>query len=61
MPSIFVVIGAILQVVILLLKSHYEKESDIKKEHANNSKKISDAIASGDISRINDVIGGLRK
>lgn len=55
------VIGAIFQVILLLLQSHYAKERDVKQLHADNAKKISDAIASGDISRINAIIMGLRK
>ncbi len=55
------VIGAILEVVLLLLKSHYSKEADAKQASADKAKNISDAIASGDVSRINMIIQGLRK
>lgn len=54
------VIGAVAQVVILLLQSHYSNEATIKQAKANQVKGISDAIASGDISRINSVIQQLR-
>ena len=54
------VIGAIFQVVLLLLKSHYEKLYILKQNHANKAKAISDAIASGNISTINSVVQQLR-
>lgn len=54
------VIGAIFQVILLLLQSHNSKEADVKQVHANKVKEISDAIASGDVSRINGIIGSLR-
>ncbi len=53
-------LGAILQVVLLLLQSHYAKQADIKQAKADKVKDISDAIASGNISRINSIINGLR-
>lgn len=55
------VIGAILQIVLLSLKSYYAKESEIKQAHADKSKEISDSIASGDISRINAAVGSVRR
>lgn len=54
------VIGAVLQVVILLLQSHYNKQADVKQSKADQAKGISDAIATGNISNINDVVGKLR-
>lgn len=56
-----VVVGAIFQVILLLLQSHGAKEEEVKKLKADKAKEISDAIASGDISRINDVVGKLRE
>ena len=61
MMSWLAVIGAIFQVVLLLLQSHYSKVSDIKQAKADQAKGISDAIASGDISRINSAINSVRK
>lgn len=55
------VIGGIIQVVLLLIQSHTAKESEVKQNHADNAKAISDAIASGDISKLNAVIQQLRK
>ncbi len=55
------VIGAIAQIVLLLLQSHNTKEADAKQAHADKAKEISDAIASGDISRINSVVQQLRR
>lgn len=55
------VIGAIFQVVLLLLQSHYAKESDVKQLHADNAKKISDAIASNNIGRINATVMWMRR
>ncbi len=55
------VIGAIIQVILLLLQSHYAKESDVKQSKADSAKQISDAIASGDISRINSIVQFLRR
>lgn len=54
------VFAAIFQVVLLLLQSYYEKESDAKQVKADQAKSISDAIASGDLSRINSVVQQLR-
>lgn len=61
MAAWLTVIGAILQVVLLLLQSHYSKESDVKQSKADKAKEISDAVASGDISRINSVVQQLRR
>ncbi len=61
MAGILTVLGAIFQVILLLLQSHNAKEQDAKQASADKAKEISDAIASGDISRINSVIGKLRK
>lgn len=55
------VIAAIFQVILLLIQSHYAKESNVKQEHADNVKKISDAIASGDIGLINSTVMGMRR
>lgn len=60
MTAWITVIGAIFQVVLYLLQSHGAKQAVVKQAHADKAKEISDAIASGDISRINGVIGGLR-
>jgi hypothetical protein len=54
------VIGAVFQVVLLLLQSHATNEADAKQAKADQVKGISDAIASGDISRINSTIQQLR-
>lgn len=61
MTAWLAVIGSIFQVVLLLLQSHKAKEDDIKQAHADKAKEISDAIASGDISKLNGVIGSLRR
>lgn len=55
-----VVLAAITQVVLLLLKSHYSKEDAISQSHADKAKEITDAIASKDLSRINAVVNSLR-
>ena len=55
------VIGAILQIVLLLLQSHYSQTAEVKQLKADKAKEISDAIASGDISRINSIIQQLRR
>ncbi len=57
----WVALGAILQVVLLLLKAYYAKEDDVKAIHADKAKQISDAIASSNISRINSVVQQLRR
>lgn len=54
------VIGAVFQVVILLLQSHSANEAASKQAKADQAKGISDAIASGDVSRINSVVNSLR-
>lgn len=55
------VIGAVLQVVLYLLQSHASKEVEVKQDHADKAKEISDAIASGNISRINNIVMQLRR
>lgn len=55
------VIGAVLQVVLLLLQSHYAKDADAKQVSADKVKEISDAIASGDMSRVNNIVQFLRR
>lgn len=60
MTAWIAVIGAIFQIVLLLLQSHYSKNADVKKVKADHAKEISDAIASGDISRINSAVQQLR-
>lgn len=54
------VLGAVFQVVILLLQSHYNNEAATKQAKADQAKGISDAIASGDVSRINSAVQQLR-
>lgn len=54
------VIGAIFQVIILLLQSHYSKEKDVKQLKADWAKSISDSIASGDIGLINSTVQRMR-
>lgn len=61
MTAWITVIGAILQVVILLLQSHYNNAATVKQAKADQAKGISDAIASGDIARINSVVQQLRR
>ncbi len=61
MAALLTVIGAILQVVLLLIQSHNAKEDDVKKLHADNAKKITDAIASGDTSAIHRIFQQLRR
>lgn len=58
--GILTVMGAIFQVVLLLLQSHYSKEADKKQANADKTKGIADAIASGDVSRINSIVQQLR-
>jgi hypothetical protein len=60
MTAWLTVISAVFQVVLLLLQSHATKEADAKQAKADQAKGISDAIASGDISRINSVVQQLR-
>lgn len=54
------VIYAALQVFLLVLKAYYAKDDDVKKLHADKINEISSAVSSGDESRINSVIMGLR-
>lgn len=54
------VIGAALQVALLLIKSYYETKADAKQLHTDKAKEISDAIVSGDHGRIHSVIDRLR-
>ena len=61
MAATVAIIGAILQIVLLLLQSHYSKEAEVKTLQANKAKDISDAIASGDVSRINAAVCNSRK
>lgn len=55
------VIGAIFQIVLLLVQTHATNDADVKALKAAQVKDISDAISSGDVSRINAAVGKLRK
>lgn len=56
-----VIIDAIFQIVLLLLKAYYTKEADAKAVHTDKAKQISDAVASGSVSSINATIMGMRR
>lgn len=55
------VINAVLQVMLLTMQSHASDKADIKQAKADQAKGIVDAIASGDVSRINSIVNKLRK
>ncbi len=55
------VIGALFQIILLLIQSYSAKDADVKKVSADKAKEIADAVSSGDHSRINAVITGMRK
>lgn len=55
------VIGAIFQIVLLLIQTHASNDADVKAAKAAQVKEISDAISSGNVSLINAVIGKLRR
>ncbi len=61
MASFLAIIGALFQIILLTIQSHNAKDADAKQASANKSKEISDAVASGDVSRINSVVQRLRK
>lgn len=61
MAAWLTVLGAIAQIVLLLFQSHNAQEAQVKQAKADKAKEISDAIASGNISNINDVVGKLRR
>lgn len=55
------VISAIFQIILLLIQTHATNEVDVKNLNNQKVKDISDAISSGDVSRINASIQRLRK
>ena len=55
------VIGAILQIIFLIFKNKFEKDAKKKEEKDALSKEASNVIFSGDVSRINALVGKLRK
>ncbi len=60
MTAWLAVIGAIAQIALLLIQSYNAKDAETKQVHTDNAKEITDAIASGDLSRINAVVQRLR-
>jgi len=54
-------IGAILQLIFLVLKNKLEKDEEKKKEKNALSIEASDAIKRGDVSRTNYLLSRMRK
>ena len=61
MTSIISLIGAVLQVVFLILKNKFEKDEAVRKQKEAMRAETEDAIKSRDLSRINSCIDKLRK
>lgn len=63
MPSgtILQLLVGIIALALLWTTWWFKRQDAIKKERSDAKKAISDAIASGDISRIHAIIDGLRK
>lgn len=61
MATWLVIVGAIFQLVLVLIQSAMAKDSEVKAIKNAMSKEIVDAVSSGDVSRINNVINGVRK
>jgi len=58
---IWKVIVGVLTIVVLILKNKFEKNADVKKTKADLQKEAKEAVALLDLSRINAVIGKLRR
>lgn len=54
-------IGAIFQVVLLLIQSYNTKKSEVSQAHADKAKDIADAISSKNVSAINAVVNSVRQ
>ena len=54
------VISGIIQIIYLLLKNKLEKNQELKKKREAMSVEAKEAIASRDISDINNLVGRLR-
>lgn len=54
------VIGAIIQILFLILKNKFEKDAEIKKKKEELHEEAKSAISTGDMSRINALIDKLR-
>ena len=55
------IIKGILAILFLVLKNKFEKDAKKKEEKNALSREVDDAVFSGDISRINVILGKLRK
>jgi len=54
-------IGAVLQIIFLIIKNKFEKDAELKKKREEMSKGAVDAIKNRDVSAINNILVGLRK
>lgn len=54
-------IWGIVQIVLLFLKNKFEKNDDVRKQKESLREEAAEAVKSGDISRINAVLGKLRR
>jgi len=55
------IIGAIIQIIILIFKNKFEKDKEKKVEKEKLSGEINEALKTRDISKLNSVIVRLRK
>lgn len=53
-------IGAVIQIIFLILKNKFEKDAEIRKKKEELHNEAKSAVSSGDLSRINAVIDRLR-
>lgn len=54
------IISGVIQIIFLILKNKFEKDSELRKKKEELHAEAKEAIKSGDVSRINDLINRLK-
>lgn len=58
---IWAVVGAVLQLILFILKNSFEKDKEVKKQNDELQREAKDAILSRDASRITRAFDKLRR
>ena len=57
----FQIIAGVIQIIYLLLKNRFEKDAEVRKKREELHAQAKEAIKSGDISAVNNILVRLRK